>query len=194
MPAFPDRTVEAIIFDWDGTAVPDRQSDASDVRRLVERLCAAGVDVAVVSGTHVDNVDGQLRARPEGPGRVRLALNRGSELFEVDEHGPRVVARREATPEEDAALTRAARDTVERLAARGFEARIVSQRLKRRNIDLLPEPEWADPPKADIDRVVARIEELGLAGHVIPSGGRILVGVIGIILIIVVVLMLLGRI
>ena len=153
------RRFEAIVFDWDGTAVPDRQSDASDVRSLVERLCAAGVDVAVVSGTHVDNVDGQLRARPEGPGRLLLALNRGSELFEVDEHGPRVVTRREATPEEDAALTRAARDTVERLAARGFEARIVSQRLNRRKIDLLPEPEWADPPKADIDRVVAAAEE-----------------------------------
>jgi trehalose/maltose hydrolase-like predicted phosphorylase len=153
------RRFEAIVFDWDGTAVPDRQSDASDVRSLVERLCAAGVDVAVVSGTHVDNVDGQLRARPEGPGRLLLALNRGSELFEVDEHGPRVVTRREATPEEDAALTRAARDTVGRLAARGFEARIVSQRLNRRKIDLLPEPEWADPPKADIGRVVAAAEE-----------------------------------
>jgi len=146
------------VFDWDGTAVPDRQSDASEVRGLVERLCASGVDVAVVSGTHVDNVDGQLLARPEGPGRLLLALNRGSELFEVAEQGPRVVTRREATPDEDAALTRAARDTVDRLAARGFAARIVSQRLNRRKIDLLPEPEWADPPKADIDRVVAAAE------------------------------------
>src|SRR5450755_5203578 len=91
LPAPLARRFEAIVFDWDGTAVPDRQSDASEVRGLVERLCAAGVDVAVVSGTHVDNVDGQLRARPDGPGRLLLALNRGSELFEVDAHGPRVV-------------------------------------------------------------------------------------------------------
>jgi trehalose/maltose hydrolase-like predicted phosphorylase len=153
------RRFEAVVFDWDGTAVPDRNADANEVRHLVEQLCASGVDVAVVSGTHVDNVDGQLLARPKGPGRLLLALNRGSELFEVDERGPRVISRRAATPEEDAALTRAANDTVARLAARGFAARIVSQRLNRRKIDLLPDPEWADPPKAQIDRIVAASEQ-----------------------------------
>jgi trehalose/maltose hydrolase-like predicted phosphorylase len=159
LPRAVARRFEAVIFDWDGTAVPGRHSDASEVRGLVELLCGAGVDVAVVSGTHVDNVDGQLLARPKGPGRLLLALNRGSELFEVDQLGPRLLARREATPQEDAALTRAARDTVEKLATRGFEARIVSQRLNRRKIDLLPEPEWADPPKSEIDRVVAAAEQ-----------------------------------
>ena len=159
LPQAVARRFEAIIFDWDGTAVPGRHSDASEVRGLVELLCGAGVDVAVVSGTHVDNVDGQLLARPKGPGRLLLALNRGSELFEVDQLGPRLLTRREATPQEDAALTRAARDTVEKLAARGFEARIVSQRLNRRKIDLLPEPEWADPHKSEIDRVVAAAEQ-----------------------------------
>jgi trehalose/maltose hydrolase-like predicted phosphorylase len=159
LPCSLARRFEAIMFDWDGTAVPDRHADAGEVRQLVEDLCAAGVDVAVVSGTHVDNVDGQLLARPKGPGRLFLALNRGSELFEVDERGPRVLARREATPVEDAALTRAASSTVARLAARGFEARIVSQRLNRRKIDLLPDPEWADPPKAEIDRIVAAAEQ-----------------------------------
>lgn len=51
MPAFPDRTVEAIIFDWDGTAVPDRVADAGAARSRVEALSQAGVDFAVVSGT-----------------------------------------------------------------------------------------------------------------------------------------------
>ena len=159
LPSALARRFEAIVFDWDGTAVPDRAADASTVRALVEQLCRAGVDVAVVSGTHVDNVDGQLRARPVGSGRLLLALNRGSELFEVDGNGPRLVARRDATIDEDGALTRAADETVARLAARGFEARIVSRRLNRRKIDLLPDPEWADPPKAVIDRVVATVEQ-----------------------------------
>ncbi len=140
------------------------------MRDLVERLCAAGVDVAVVSGTHVGNVDGQLHARPTGPGRLLLALNRGSELFEVDAAGPHIVARRAATPAEDAALTRAARQTVESLAARGFEARIVSERLNRRKIDLLVDPAWADPPKSEIDHIVAAAEQrlrgAGIAGLV----------------------------
>jgi hypothetical protein len=77
------RRFEAFVFDWDGTAVPDRSADASEGRRLVEGLCAAGASVAIVSGTHLGNVDGQLRARPAPPGRLVLALNRGSEVFAV---------------------------------------------------------------------------------------------------------------
>ena len=53
-----------------------------------EALCAAGLEVFVVSGTNVRNVDGQMRARPEGPGELHLLLNRGSEVFRVDRRGP----------------------------------------------------------------------------------------------------------
>jgi trehalose/maltose hydrolase-like predicted phosphorylase len=157
LPAPLARRFEGLVFDWDGTAVADRSADAGAVRGVVEALCARGVDVAVVSGTHVGNVDGQLLARPSGPGRLLLALNRGSELFEVGADGPRLLARREATPEEDAALSAAAERTVALLAARGLEARIVSQRLNRRKIDLIPLPEWSDPPKAQIDRLLAAV-------------------------------------
>ena len=99
----PDLVAAAIVFDWDGTAVPDRRSSAAAVRRRVERLCSQGVHIAVVSGTHVENVDGQLRARPSGPGRLLLATNRGSELFEVLPRGPVLRERRTASPVEDAA-------------------------------------------------------------------------------------------
>jgi trehalose/maltose hydrolase-like predicted phosphorylase len=153
------RRFEAVVFDWDGTAVADRSVDASEVRRVVERLCACGVDVAIVSGTHFDNVDGQLGARPVGPGRLLMALNRGSELFEVGLDGPRLLERREPTAEEESALTRAANQTVARLQERGLETRVVSERLNRRKIDLIPLPEWADPPKAEIDRLLAAVEE-----------------------------------
>jgi hypothetical protein len=170
-PALPpglDRRFEAIVFDWDGTAVPDRAADAGELRRTVEALCSAGVDLFVVTGTHVGNVDGQLRARPAGPGRLYLCLNRGSEVFRVDPRGPLVVERREATAAEDAALTRAADLTVEKLAQRGLRAEIVSQRLNRRKIDLIPEPEWADPPKARIGELLVAVEARlcgsGLAG------------------------------
>ncbi len=165
LPASLARRFEAVMFDWDGTAVTDRAADASDVRTIVETLCAAGVDVAIVSGTHLENVDGQLGARPRGPGRLLMALNRGSELFEVGSDGPRLLARRQATKEEDAALTRAAELTVARLAERGLTTRIVSQRLNRRKIDLIPLPEWSDPPKAQIDRLLMAVERrLHVAG------------------------------
>jgi beta-phosphoglucomutase-like phosphatase (HAD superfamily) len=76
--ALVEERFEAVIFDWDGTAVPDRQADAGPVRARIEQLCAAGMHVVIVSGTHVGNVDGQLRARPAGPGCLFLCLNRGS--------------------------------------------------------------------------------------------------------------------
>jgi trehalose/maltose hydrolase-like predicted phosphorylase len=153
-----DRRFEAIVFDWDGTAVPDRSADASMARKLIEGLCAAGMEVVVVTGTHIGNVDGQLGARPHGPGRLHLCLNRGSEVFRVDETGPRLIERRLASAQEDAALTAAAESTVAALAGRGLRSEIVSQRLNRRKIDLIPEPEWADPPKARIDALLAAVE------------------------------------
>jgi hypothetical protein len=80
------------------------------------------MEVVVVTGTHVGNVDGQLRARPHGPGRLHLCLNRGSEVYQVDERGPELVARREASADEDAALSAAAEATVAKLAKRRLRA------------------------------------------------------------------------
>ncbi|MBD0349489.1 MAG: hypothetical protein ICV59_10085, partial [Thermoleophilia bacterium] len=163
-----DRRFEAVVFDWDGTAVPDRQADASDVRRAIEALCALGMDFYIVTGTHLDNVDGQLGARPRGPGRLYICVNRGSEVFVAGQHGVELVERRTATGEEDAALDAAARSTVAALAARGLQAEIVSQRLNRRKVDVIPEPDWVEPPKARIgDLLVAvegRLRAAGLRG------------------------------
>ena len=52
-----DRRFDAFVFDWDSTAVPDRRADVSGLRAAVERLCALGADVAVITGTHIGNVD-----------------------------------------------------------------------------------------------------------------------------------------
>ena len=153
-----DRRFEAVVFDWDGTAVPDRAADATNLRSVIEPLCAHGMEVVVVTGTHVGNVDGQLGARPRGPGRLHLCVNRGSEVFRVDEQGVELVHRREETVEEGTALTAAAEATVAELAHRGLRAEIVSQRLNRRKIDLIPEAEWADPPKARITELLAAVE------------------------------------
>ena len=168
LPEALDRRFRAIVFDWDGTAVPDRRADASRLRRLVEELCHAGVELAVITGTNVDNVDGQLRARPAGPGHLHLGVNRGSETFRADAGGLHLVERRVATPAEDAALAAAAEQTVAELARRGLDADLVSQRLNRRKIDLIPIAEWADPPKARItellEAVEARLAAAGLSG------------------------------
>jgi trehalose/maltose hydrolase-like predicted phosphorylase len=162
-----DETFEAIVFDWDGTAVPDRQAEASGVRRRIEALCAAGVHVIIVTGTHVGNIDTQLGARPQGRGRLYICCNRGSEVFAVTGTGPKLVLRRTASPEEDRALDRTAERTVECLRKRGIEANVVSERINRRKIDLIPVPAWADPKKADIaelaEAVTARLASAGIA-------------------------------
>jgi trehalose/maltose hydrolase-like predicted phosphorylase len=158
-PAGLARRFEGAIFDWDGTAVPDRQGSAGTPRRLIEALCSHGFDIGIVSGTNIDNVDGQLLARPTGPGRLYLCLNRGSEVYEVGPSGPKLLERRVASPEEEAALTTAAELVAQRLRGRGLQVEVVSSRLNRRKIDLIPEPNWRDLPKASIAQLVAAVEE-----------------------------------
>ena len=159
------RRFEGLVFDWDGTAVPDRSADAGRLRVGVEGACELGLHVAVVSGTHLENIDGQLAARPRGPGTLHLLLNRGSEVFRVGEDGPSLVFRRAASQSEDAGLTTAAEATASTLRAHGLDVRIVSARLNRRKLDLMPEPAWADPPKARIAELVdAARERLGEHG------------------------------
>lgn len=165
-----DRTYAAFVFDWDGTAVPDRQADASEMRARVKALSTAGADIAVVSGTHVGNIDGQLSARPQGPGRLFLCLNRGSEVFAVDQNGPSLLWRRDATAQEDTALDDAARIVVGRLEDHGLRVEMVGARLNRRKIDLIPDPEWADPPKARIAELVGAVAmRLSSAGLDLPG-------------------------
>ena len=156
-PAAVARRFEAVVFDWDGTAVPDRRADATLVRNAVEALCATGVHVAVITGTHLGNVDDALRARPRGPGRMFLSCNRGSELFAVAADGVRLLAARTATAAEDAALDRATALVIGELADRGLVTAVVTARMNRRKIDLIPEPEWTDPPKARIAELLAAV-------------------------------------
>ncbi len=168
LPAELDRRFEALIFDWDGTAVADRTADAGALRGAVESASKLGLEMAVVSGTHVGNIDGQLRARPRGPGELHLLLNRGSEVYRANQNGVELTARLTASEAQEVALDRAAALTVKRLGAYGLEAQIVSQRLNRRKIDLIPVSEWANPPKARIgellEAVEARLREHGLDG------------------------------
>jgi trehalose/maltose hydrolase-like predicted phosphorylase len=155
---------EAIIFDWDGIAV-DRPVDYVRMRDLIETACGAGLEVAVVSDRGVGNVDGQLAARPAGVGGLVLALDGGSEAFVVGLDGPELAHRRTATADEDAALSRAAELTILGLTARGFTARVVSERSNRRSILLTREPEQENPSRARKDQLPASVNRFAPTGN-----------------------------
>jgi len=167
-----DRTFRLIVFDWDGTAVESRHVDATAVRRVIERLLRAGVLVAVVTGTNVVNVGGQLSAAIRGPHESNLLLctNRGSEVYGFDGASPpRIRVARRATPEEDAKLTAIAESVAREITARtGLAIDVVRNRLNRRKIDLIPLERWRDPPKSAIPALVeavqSRLRDAGLQG------------------------------
>jgi hypothetical protein len=102
------RQFRMIVFDWDGTAVTNRQEDASALAHLAEPLLADGCWLVVVTGTSFDHIARQFCDLVEPACRQRLVVcaNRGSEVYSFDERGetmPRF--RRAATPEEERALT-----------------------------------------------------------------------------------------
>ena len=155
------RRFEAAIFDWDGTAVPDRDADASRVRALVEALCASGLR----RRHRQRHARRQRRRAARGPpDRARGAATSASiavpRSTRSDRTGPSSFIGASATADEDEALTAAAEATVGGSPSTVSGARSSRDRLNRRKIDLIPEPEWADPPKARIGELLAAVESV----------------------------------
>ena len=158
-----DHRYRLIAFDWDGTAVTDRSEHPAELARAMQRLLAEGVLLVVITGTNADNVGGQIAPllTPSALSRLYLMVNRGSEVYAHEADGTRsLLWAREASSEEDAALDHAADAVRDRLREEhGIEIDIVRNRLNRRKLDLIPTPEWADPPKARIGELLAAVEE-----------------------------------
>jgi hypothetical protein len=70
LPAKFDRRFEAVVFDWDATALTDGQVDQDGPGSLVDELCDLGCDLAVIADAQVAEVDGRL-----GPARMDLAVS-----------------------------------------------------------------------------------------------------------------------
>ena len=169
-----NRPFPIIAFDWDGTAVEDRQVDAHPVAAPLEELMRLGVYVVVITGTNFNNIDRQFCRLVTGPHKQKLYVltNRGSEVYGFDKDSqPVLVYRREASELENRLLSKIAegvRDWAKDHA--GLEIGIVYDRLNRRKIDMIPEPEWADPPKARIGELLRatqeRLKRGGIAGGI----------------------------
>jgi trehalose/maltose hydrolase-like predicted phosphorylase len=81
----PGRRFEAVIFDWDRGALDGR--GAEHLGTTIEQACNHGLELAVVSGMAVGELDAQLAARPTGPGELILATSRGCEVYSVNRDG-----------------------------------------------------------------------------------------------------------
>jgi kojibiose phosphorylase len=169
-----ERPFALIAFDWDGTAVTDRREDTTVLRHRLERLLAEGVVVAIISGTNFPNIDRQCTARIGSAGKENLFVctNRGSEVYGWGADGrPRRLWLRVASPEEERRLTEVADAVQEMLVRRtGLEVAVIYDRMNRRKIDLIPLPEWRDPPKSMIGQLLAAVErrlrKAGVAGGI----------------------------
>jgi hypothetical protein len=149
---------ELIIFDWDGTAVPDRARAVPQLNAAMASLLDAGIWLAPVTGTSLDHLERQSirKIPPPSRRRLRVCTNRGSEVWSYDAAGERVaLQQRIASREENAMLTRAAERLRAWLAEHGVESRVVYDRLNRRKVDVMPLPEWRDPPKAQMSALIA---------------------------------------
>lgn len=81
------RTVEAVVFTW-GCVTPRRGGApggeaVASLRRRVEALSGAGVDVAIISEGSAAEADGLLQARPPGPGRLVVSARDVPGLVEL---------------------------------------------------------------------------------------------------------------
>ena len=166
-----DHRYRLIAFDWDGTAVTSRAEQPVELGAAMETLLNSGITLVVITGTNAKNVSGQIAPLLSVAARQRLFLmvNRGSEVYAYDTEGElERLWLRTATAAEEAALDRTANGVRDRLAAEyGLEIGIIRDRLNRRKIDLIPTPEWADPPKQRIGELLEAVNER-LAG--VPGG------------------------
>src|SRR5262245_39454132 len=163
------RPFKIIAFDWDGTAVDNRSADARPVAARIEVLLTLGVPIVVITGTNFNNIDKQFSKLIAGPHKQNLYVltNRGSEVYGFDENSrPVLVHQRKASATEDLLLTKVAQAVRDYVRYRGGpRIDIVYNRLNRRKIDMIPDPEWADPPKSRIGDLLEATE------HRLKSGG-----------------------
>ena len=163
-----------VAFDWDGTAVKNRAAPADDILPRLEALMALDVKVIIITGTHLGNPDKQFcsKVRPALKRNLYACVNRGAEVYAFDGDGKPVrIQGRDASDEENRKMDRVSVELEQEFKERyGLEVAIVYDRYNRRKLDIIPLPEWANPPKARIGELLEatqrRLDEHGVAGGI----------------------------
>lgn len=151
-----------LVFDWDGTAVPDRSTPVFELITALEKTLTSGVVCAVVTGTNVTNLlnQGIGGLSPDAKKNLFICTNRGSETWGFTPNGVlERLFRREATPYENATLDRIVRRLQQQVSRSGLKTEIIYNRLNRRKLDLIPIPEWRDPKKAEFAALSRAVDQ-----------------------------------
>jgi trehalose/maltose hydrolase-like predicted phosphorylase len=82
LPVDLGRRFEAAIVEWNA-----QPTDRFVPRTVVEELCGLGFDLAVMTETEIAEIDDQLIARPNGPGRHLLCVGGGEAVHEATAKG-----------------------------------------------------------------------------------------------------------
>ena len=140
------KSFQVICFAWDGTAVPDRAADAEPVRTPHRASGGAG---RRRGGHQRHQRQGGRRsaARPARRGRATLPAA-VARVGDVRGRPARPAAARPAAGDarRGPQTRRGDRDGAQRARRRGLEVAVISDRLNRRKIDLIPS--WKQPPRA----------------------------------------------
>ncbi len=161
-----------LVFDWDGTAVASRRGRVDHLIWRAEALLGRGVWLAAVTGTNFANLDRQFFSllHPRVKANILACVNRGSEVYGFDSEGrPACLWAREATDAENTMMDQAVAMAQRILKQQhGLATEIVSDRMNRRKLDIMPLPKWDDPPKDRIGELLhdtqERLRTAGIAG------------------------------
>ncbi|HBG48561.1 MAG TPA: hypothetical protein DDW90_03455 [Cyanobacteria bacterium UBA9971] len=150
-----------IVFDWDGTAVHNRNDDILELIIALEELLKQGVYIVVVTGTNFENIDRQFSSHIKEIHKKNLFIctNRGSEVFGFDENSRSVLLFRLNIDEDknkllDKIVEKTKKDIESKAAIR---LEIIYDRLNRRKLDLIPE--WENPLKLEIGKLIIETEK-----------------------------------
>ena len=167
-----NKKFKIIAFDWDGTAVISRHSDASAAFKIITELLKMEVIIVIITGTNLNNIQAQpgFSINDGSVKNLYICTNRGSEVWQFNEKlEPFLLYYRKATKKENYLLNKVVENTktdIEKTSK--INLSIVYDRLNRRKLDLIPE--WPNPPKHEISELLHRteykLESCGVSGGI----------------------------
>ncbi|MDD3150189.1 MAG: HAD hydrolase family protein [Candidatus Gastranaerophilales bacterium] len=156
MKEFLEKKYKLIAFDWDGTAVYDRNSDCHQLACVIAKFLEKGTKIAIITGTNINNINNQFLSLLESDFKqnIYMLTNRGSEVFAYDKNDTLTnIYSKIASQTENDILDKIAIKIKQQIEITSkTNIKIIFNRMNRRKINL--NSEWENPPKEMIKQLV----------------------------------------